>query len=65
MVADEDDSIEGFASVEEMMHFHEKQIIQLAQMHGELIELNERLQVADQFVAGQIDSRNNCFSGMP
>eukprot|EP00045_Choanoeca_perplexa_P009414 m.90942 g.90942 ORF g.90942 m.90942 type:complete len:738 (+) comp14886_c0_seq1:65-2278(+) len=39
-----DDDLQGFASVDEMMNFHTKQISQLAEMHSELLELNERLQ---------------------
>lgn len=41
-----EDDIFGFASVEEMQAFHERQVMQLAQMHSELIELNEHLQVS-------------------
>jgi hypothetical protein len=41
-----EDDIFGFASVEEMQAFHERQVLQLAQMHSELIELNEHLQVS-------------------
>lgn len=41
-----DDDIAGFQSIEDMQQHHERQILTLAQMHSELIELNERLQVS-------------------
>jgi hypothetical protein len=42
-----DEDLQGFASIDEMMGFHTKQIAQLAEMHSELLELNERLQVGN------------------
>eukprot|EP00730_Choanoeca_flexa_P003284 TRINITY_DN11353_c0_g1_i7.p1 TRINITY_DN11353_c0_g1~~TRINITY_DN11353_c0_g1_i7.p1 ORF type:complete len:729 (+),score=185.61 TRINITY_DN11353_c0_g1_i7:99-2285(+) len=39
-----DDDLQGFGSIDEMMNHHTKQITQLAEMHSEVLELNERLQ---------------------
>lgn len=41
---EEDESYGGFPSVEAMQEHHEHQVLQLAAMHTDLIELNERLQ---------------------
>ena len=41
---DVDESYGQFASVEAMQQHHEAQILQLAEMHCELLDLNERLQ---------------------
>lgn len=43
---DGDDSVPGgYASIEDMQAHHERQILQLADMHCELIDLNERANV--------------------
>ena len=41
---DDDGRVGDYASVEDMQAHHERQILQLSEMHCELLEMNERLQ---------------------
>ena len=41
---DDEDHMYGYKNIDEMQHEHEKKVLQLTQMHCELIELNEHLQ---------------------